>query len=381
MKTELIDRFRSLYSTVWRDIHGVETTRRPIDEHIQAAIGWLYRSQDATEGGGSAADYNLIFGWNNPYPETTGYIIPTLYNVAEKLDLDDAGERARSMADWLIGVQQPKGSYPAGTNTGARDEPSVFNTGQILRGLIRTYQETGESVYRQHAMSAIDWLADVQHENGYWDVHDYHDRSHAYSSRISWPLLEASQEFADGLGEEVAMSNLVWVLEQQRENGWFDKTGFKNRDQAFLHTIAYTIRGLLESAAILDGGIASECEKAAVKAADELLNQQETGDILFGSYDANWRPTGDYRCLSGNAQIAMVWARLFEQSNEKKYLNAVEDTLAYLMDSQTLHGPRTIYGGFRGSDPVWGRYMYLRYPNWSTKFFIDVSLAYTHNLT
>jgi hypothetical protein len=41
-----------------------------------------------------------------PYPEVTGYFIPTLYNWGEQ-------ELARTCTKWLLSIQLPDGSVPA----------------------------------------------------------------------------------------------------------------------------------------------------------------------------------------------------------------------------------------------------------------------------
>ncbi|MFC6993642.1 prenyltransferase/squalene oxidase repeat-containing protein [Haladaptatus sp. GCM10025707] len=341
-----------------------------------AAVKWLFKSQDVTGTGGSAASYNLFLGWEAPYPETTGYIIPTLYDVSEWYNFPEARERAEKMAEWLLSVQLPSGAFPAGTYSEDGTEPSVFNTGQILRGLVRANQETNNEKYRESAVSAIRWLSKVQRNDGRWDTFDYNGTSHAYSSRISWPVLEAAEEFDVELGYEVASANLRWVLSQQRENDWFERSSFDGSDTAYLHTIAYTIRGLLESAILFDGDLEKECEKAAKATAERLLHLQNENKILLGVYDSTWNPVGEYRCLTGNAQMAIVWGRLFEMYENRKYLIAMEESVDYLTNSQTLHGPPSIHGGIRGSDPVWGNYMYFRYPNWASKFFIDALMKW-----
>ncbi|WP_418286667.1 hypothetical protein [Halorubrum sp. DTA46] len=90
------------------------------EPHLTAAVRWLLRSNDTVDGRGSAATYNLLLGWEPPYPETTGYIIPSLYAYADGVgsgsDLGKtAHERASVMADWLETVQLPCGAFPGGT--------------------------------------------------------------------------------------------------------------------------------------------------------------------------------------------------------------------------------------------------------------------------
>src|SRR5262245_34594310 len=47
---------------------------------IVEGLNWLARAQDnsATNDGGVARHYSLVSGWGPSYPESTGYIIPTL---------------------------------------------------------------------------------------------------------------------------------------------------------------------------------------------------------------------------------------------------------------------------------------------------------------
>ena len=53
---------------------------------VRAALDWLARSQDATGNGGSAAYYSPWLGWSRAYPETSGYIVPTLWRGADWLE-------------------------------------------------------------------------------------------------------------------------------------------------------------------------------------------------------------------------------------------------------------------------------------------------------
>lgn len=76
------------------------------------------------------------------YPETTGYIIPTFYRYAALTGDNDVRERARRMADWEIEIQHPSGGVLAGA-LGDSDQPTVFNTGQVLFGWVRAFEEEG----------------------------------------------------------------------------------------------------------------------------------------------------------------------------------------------------------------------------------------------
>lgn len=376
-RTKMNNRIQSLTTTLWRDFRSVETAPQSIDDHIEEAVNWLYASQDATGTGGSAACYNLVLGWESPYPETSGYIVPTLYDIADRYDWTEAADRATWMAEWLLTVQLPNGAFPAGKYSNGSEisyDPSVFNTGQILRGLTRAYDETGNERYRESARSAIEWLGDVQNNDGSWQVHDYNSLSHSYSSRISWPVLEAIYELDLNFGTNVASKNLRWVVDQQNSNGWFSKCAFKRTNDPYLHTICYTIRGLIESSLYLQGEISAKCEDAAIVAADKLRQKQLQDGILCGEFNSEWEADNSYYCLTGNAQMAIIWSRLQDLNTAKNYTSVIKDTIQFLQRQQTQEGPKTITGGIQGSTPIWGPYMYLRYPNWACKFFIDALL-------
>ena len=338
--------------------------------HLDAAIEWLRHSQDVTDTGGSAATYNLLLGWEEPYPETSGYIIPSLFEYADRFDDDEVRARAIEMAEWVLSTQHETGSFPGGTGeTGA---PNAFNTGQILLGLAEAYRQTGEAKYHNAVRDACDWLVTAQSEVGHWAEHDYQSRPHVYSARISWAILVGDELLEDGTDtyRRTAGRNLRWVLDNQLSNGWFEQASFEAGDAPFLHTIAYTIRGLLESGWLLGD---DEIVTGGKRAADRLLDIQSNDGSLKGSYDEAWRP-GWYHCLTGNAQMALVWARLYESTGDHDYLIGARTAVQFLKRHQSLDGPADTRGGIPGSYPIVGRYMYLRYPNWSAKFFADALL-------
>jgi len=126
----------TLARAIYRDVRGKQTTPQSDEDHLSAAIDWLFHSQDVTDCGGSAAYYSLLTGWAGPYPETSGYILPTLYDYAEYADSSDdlarsaeARNRARRLAEWLVTTQLDSGAFPGGVDPGPESDPSVFNTG------------------------------------------------------------------------------------------------------------------------------------------------------------------------------------------------------------------------------------------------------------
>lgn len=365
-----VSRARPLSQSLLAQLPQLSDTKST-DHHLDATINWLYRSQNVTDSGGSSAGYNLITGWQEPYPETTGYIVPTLYRYASQTQSEEARTRATKMAEWLLSVQLPSGGFPNGPGLGGM--PRVFNTGQILFGLVEAYRDTRAEKFREAAIEAADWLVKVQNSDGSWSQYTYNREAHAYHARVAWGLLVVSSLETERTDTYVdaAEANLEWVLNRRKSNGWFENAAFEDSEAPFLHTIAYTIRGLLEGGILLGDDRIFDAGK---RSADVLLDIQIHNGILKGAYNSTWDDTW-YYCLPGNAQVANIWLRLYEETGEKKYLHNSSQTVQFLKRTQTLDGTQEIHGGLPGSYPVIGRYMFLRYPNWGAKFLIDAFLS------
>ena len=236
-------------------------------------------------------------------------------------------------------------------------------------GLVSAFRETGGKRYLNSAERAAQWLTSIQEPTGEWIKGSLHGFSPTYDARVSWALLLVCQNVDNPLFRETAQKHLTWVLGQQLENGWFQKSAFSLNELPSLHTIAYTLRGLLESGALLRQ---SEYIEAATRAANALLSKQRKDGSLHGMYDADWNPVVKWTCLTGNAQIAIVWLRLYLITGELEYLDAAHRVNTFLKTTQNLTSKEAgIRGGIKGSHPIYGKYASYAYPNWAAKFFLD----------
>ena len=100
--------------------------------------------------------------------------------------------------------------------------------------------------------------------------------------------------------------------------------------------------------------------------------RQRPDGSLDGRFDEDWRECGNWSCLTGDAQTAIVCFRLYEVLGEKKYFEAGLRLNRYLMGTQDLtSGNVGIRGGIKGSCPIWEDYGTYEYLNWAAKFFAD----------
>lgn len=335
-------------------------------QHMRGAAEWLASAQDAMTDAGISAQFSLSQGWDVSYPETTGYIVPTFLNYFRLTGQNAWRDRATRMADWLLSIQLSNGAFPLLSDL---TTPVVFDTGQVILGLISAFRETGDRQYLDNAAEAARWLVSIQEPTGAWLWHSYRGISHTYHTRVAWALLEVYQELHDDSLCIAARKNLAWAMTQQLGNGWFQNNAFATDQFPSLHTIAYAARGLLEAGRILQQPLYAQ---AAMKTADALLMRQRKDGTLHGEYDQAWRPTVGWTCLAGNAQTAVIWLKLYALSRARAYFEAAKKANTFLKKTQNLTtSDPGVRGGIKGSHPIQGGYMPYAYPNWAAKFFLD----------
>jgi len=363
---------------VLHDLLGRGHPIRDPQDHLRETMQWLCRAQDATGDGGVSRSYTLRYmhahrrkGWLASYPETTGYIIPTFLAYASLTG--DAGyrERAIRMARWESDVQMESGAVQGGV-IGFPPTPAIFNTGQVLFGWAAAHRETGDERFLHSAMRAADFLVEAQDADGAWRRHgSRYARGgvNVYDARSAWGLLEGYRATAKPEHRSAVVRNLDFVLTRQQPNGWYPDCCLDDNERPLLHTIAYTMEGLLESGMILGE---PRYVDAARKAADALLALQRPDGSLAGRFDRDWRPAVTWSCLTGDAQTAIVWFRLAEVTGERRYADAAGRMTRYLGSTQnTTSSNPGVRGGIAGSQPIWQEYGAYEYLNWAAKFYAD----------
>lgn len=315
-----------------------------------------------------------MHGWFPAYPETTGYVIGTLLAAEPRLGgRTDLVARAHQMGAWEQTVQESDGGIMEG-HVGTRPRRSVvFNTGQVLHGWV-DLQEAGIADHDDAAARAARFLTDHLRRDGTWDPRvEYSAVPHTYNARVAWAMLRWAIHAGDEQVEAAARRQLDWVVGRQRPNGWFDDCVFKPGTRPSTHGLAYTLRGLLESYALRGE---RRWLRAAERTGEALMRKLEVLPRLAASYDADWRPAAGYACLTGTAQLGGVWLRLFDMTEDPRWLNAGLKAVEQAAARQERGPWAQIKGALAGSFPIWGRYAPLQYPNWATKFLADSLMLY-----
>jgi hypothetical protein len=369
----------------WRDGGGLRPPRE-LASHLLATVGWIEHAHDATGRKGVARSYSLVphrryarRGWLPAYPETTGYLIPTLLAAARHLGREELARRALEMAEWEAELQLESGAVRGGT---VEDEvsPAVFNTGQVLFGWIAAHEATSDARFSGCATRAARWLVESQDEDGAWRRGASKfaaQNGHVYNARAAWALALHGTRTRDAAAVTAARRAADFALTQQRENGWFAENCLDDPAHPLLHTIAYAAQGVLEIGLLLDE---PRFVEAARRAARGVAARVAADGALPGRLDAEWRAAAPWSCVTGEAQMVLVWDRLdalaAKAGARGEFQAAATAVLRHALATQDLdHREPGIRGGVAGSFPIWGDYGRYEYLNWAAKFLVDALLG------
>lgn len=360
-----------------RELLNSNPAQRDNHVHLAEAIDWIVRAQDATPDDGVARGFSLIWnpyfresGWQPSYPETTGYIIPTLYTAARWRAQRDLAARATRAARWEIEIQLPSGAVQGGV-IGQTPSPAIFNTGQVMLGWVAALEETGSEVFEHALRRAANFLLSVEHAGEWRHGQSRFARSDAtaYNARTAWALAEAGQVLHEPKYTSCAARILRSVAAVQHDNGWFPECCLNDPERPLLHTIAYSMRGLLEGGRVL-GDDRLIC--AAARTGRALMETVRQDGWMPGRLDATWRAVAPYTCLTGDAQTVNNWLRMAAITGDRSWLDKVEPVLTFLKHRQNSTSPiGGVRGAIAGSWPLYGEYGRYEMLSWATKFFAD----------
>jgi malonyl-CoA O-methyltransferase len=262
-----------------------------------------------------------------PYPEVSGYFIPTLMDWGKHL-------LAVQFTNWLISIQNDDGSW----SDSLGKSPYTFDTGQILKGLIAILPKIPQA--EDAIRRGCDWMITQIRPNGEittpiksaWHLpygNILTDNIHLYAIE---PLLKAGQLFGEPQYTESVNRALAHYL---------SKT-----DLIEFNTLSHFHAYVLE--ALIDLGYPD----IAAKGMDKMEYLQKKNGSVPAYPDVRWV------CSTGLAQYAIIWYKLGR-------LDPAERAFKYLCRIQNDSG------GFFGSYGRDANYFPNEEISWAAKFFLD----------
>jgi hypothetical protein len=349
--------------------------------YLNAVLGWIGRAQDACAGGGVAARYDLVARkFLAPYPETTGYLIPSLLDAAGVLGSASQADRARRASDWLVSRQMPDGSIDCGLTEApapaGRQTVILFDCGAVLQGFVAMYRHSRADIYAGAADRLARFMASCQRPSGEWDTHLYFPYFGSHNALVGYALITAGQALERTEYVDAGTRCLNAIRPNVMANGHIKGCHFTasaNGTAAFLHPLAYTVEGFLRSSVLLGDSRFFDTIGPTLGA---LQRRFEIGRSMLAShYDQRWRAVTRYSALDADCQISMLWFLFSRATGDLRFANSalkMMDLVRHRID--TTAGPEGARGGLPGSFPIHGDNQRHACINWAPKYFIDASL-------
>jgi hypothetical protein len=218
---------------------------------------------------------------------------------------------------------------------------------------------------------AMEWFRAAALANNWTELH--HQRKRSFYTRAIWALLEGQKEIEKTDIKDFCQEALASFQAEIEPNGWIQHWEFEGQDFAFTHTMAYTWRGFLESGFLLKDNSIIE---AALLSFELFLKQVSSETSLVGAYHKNWQTDESFICLPGTFQLSVLAFRAFEISGNEEY----KKWGAIFWENGNDALPKTAWGkpgGIFGSNPIGGKYMPWKQPNWGAKFYLDALYLFT----
>jgi malonyl-CoA O-methyltransferase len=288
--------------------------------HPRRALGWV-RANEAPYGGIRVHSKHA-----HAYPEVTGYLVPTLLRYGDRT-------LAVRLLRWLQHIQRADGSYPDPD----RGVPHIFDTGQILRGLLAGVELV--PAVRDSARRAADYLCSQMVDGGNGGFGIRYDYDPTIPETVHLYVLPALVQAADVLQNQEFKDAAGRCL-----NYYCAHKDFLNINH-LTHFLAYELE------ALIDLGRAD----LAIPVLDQLRAEQAADGSVRGQGGAQWV------CSPGLAQLAICWYKTGQWQ-------AADKAMAWLEANQRPSG------GFRGSYGPGAAYLVDAELSWAAKFYLDAHL-------
>lgn len=286
---------------------------------------WILTNTVENKGIRPTVDINGTLN-NIAYPEVSGYYIPSLLKFGFR-------DLAKQYASWLLSIQHENGAW----HDYLDKAPYVFDTGQIIKGLIAIYPimpEVKDSIIR-----ACDYIISQIHDDGrlptpsddFWPENICTELIHLYCLSA---LVDAGELFNRPEYKTAAYK----VLEYYKKNNLEQILDF----HTLSHFYAYMVEALVDLGEI-------ELAKTAM---DKIAKIQKKNGFIPAYKGVNWT------CSTGLFQFALIWYKLGEKTK-------ADLTFDYACSLQTKNG------GWLGSYGKGANYAQYKEISWAVKYFLD----------
>lgn len=351
-----------------------------ITSAARAMLRWVERGQEFWACGGIPASYNARKRrYDGPYPETTGYSIPTLIELGSRAGFREADLMARKAADWLVSRQSNAGDIRCNIETpptgdGGADQIVLFDCGAILQGF--TAMARRADAYADPTERLARFLVDAQRADGLWDSYLAFEHFGSHNALVAYALIDAGSTLNAPHFTEAGHRCLNALRGRLHKNGYIEGCEFPGVRQgvAFLHPFVYTIEGYLKAAALAPDRGYFDAVRPALDALRDGIAR--TGQIPGAFVQPDMSTSCSFTALTAIAQLADVGFRADQLSGENSYTDMSRQLMRFLRQvlDKTLTDAAW-QGGLPSAYPIDAEYLPFCVNNWGAKYFLDASMG------
>ena len=258
---------------------------------------------------------------------------------------------------------------------------SVFDTAQVIRGLIAYYKFRNNHIFKKRAIDCGNFILGSEIDNSGKISNKYvaeksilipeNDGCHIY---VASALLELFKITNNISFKKLAIRIINTTMTYQNKNGYFDKSDFSKNDEILTHNLGYIVEGLIDSYLIIREQKYLDSAELTLK---NLLYLIEKDGSLNGYITSELKNSDNkFECLVGSAQIAICFYKFSKIKKNKIFEEAGEKILLNLKKKQNNYN-KDFGGGIGaiwGSWPISGKYQQYETINWANKFYLDLIL-------
>ena len=220
---------------------------------VKNSLNWIQNAQKSYPDGGISRGFYLLgkslksnfSGWQLSYPETTGYLLPTLINIKKEFNIENIDSLIDRMAYFLLSIS--KNGNVKGGSVEKKNNFSAFDTAQVIKGLISYYNFKKNDIFLKRAIDCGNFLINTENANGKISNQyiaeksifiPQNDGSHIY---IVQALLELYKITNNISFKNFTIRIIETTLKYQNKNGYFDKSDFSKNNEILTHNLGYIV--------------------------------------------------------------------------------------------------------------------------------------------
>lgn len=336
---------------------------------LEKGVEWLYNAQFKAGDGGIPAYYHTRYGYSTSYPETTGYLIKTLYNLqtlnAKLTDfICDISHMRHLMEGYLIQNQNEDGGWG---HPGNMKQSMVFDTAQIIEGLSLLETDTA----RLAVSKAAKFLHNSLSERAEITEPLFGNKFYGYQARTIAIAAEVATTVDNKMLYHFSHSSYAVLRRRLIEcNEFYPIGNLVSESKPITHFWAYCIEGMYRASLIFDDlEMQSMLIEKLLTVNFQFSKLGSTGLYIGPNDQVRGRPV----MVTGMAQIALINWMVYSKTGEETYAATALKMGEFCKNTVDLQNPNLgIRGGVPSCVPFTRKYYKNCYLNWALKFFLDM---------